>query len=228
MATANADTQWAVASVLFVTFYFVFHLRSVFLAVMGVLLIVFSFPLTALINIGIVGNIFYSVLHNIAIFIVLGVAADDIFVFIDGWRQSARNKYIGHDKRRRLPYAFRRAARATATTSTTTSAAFMANAFNPMIPMASFGIYAAILIMVTYTLIILLFPPIIIWYEDNLAHRCKRTNNEVETLQADEKPETGRIEHFFSTSVNSFVKRFRLIIITISVIWTVSAVYMAS
>ena len=177
MATANADTQWAAASVLFVTFYFVFHLRSVFLAVMGVLLIVFAFPLTALINQGLIGNIFYSVLHNIAVFIVLGVAADDIFVFIDGWRQSATNKYIGHDRRRRLAYAFRRAARATATTSATTAAAFAANASNPMIPMASFGIYAAVLILVCYALLILLFPPIIICYEDNLAHRCKRSNN---------------------------------------------------
>jgi hypothetical protein len=35
---------------------------------------------------GIFRNTFYTTLHTLAIFIVLGIAADDIFVFIDGWR----------------------------------------------------------------------------------------------------------------------------------------------
>ena len=37
---------------------------------------------------GIFGNTYYSTLHSLAIFILLGIAADDIFVFVDGWRQS--------------------------------------------------------------------------------------------------------------------------------------------
>jgi len=83
---ANSDVGWAMFSVIFVIIYLTFHLRSVFLAMNGILLILFCFPVTALINMGIFQNSFYTTLHTLAIFIVLGIAADDIFVFIDGWR----------------------------------------------------------------------------------------------------------------------------------------------
>jgi protein dispatched 1 len=99
----------------------------------------------------------------LAIFIILGIAADDIFVFVDGWKQSLSNPIIAHDRRRRLPYAFRRAVRATATTSSTTAAAFLANLSSPLLPMRSFGLYCAVLIIVNYALLIIFLPPLIIW-----------------------------------------------------------------
>lgn len=142
------------------------------MSIYGIILILFSFPVTAMISEGICRNTFYSTLHSLVIFIVLGIAADDIFVFVDAWRQSENIQMIRNDKHKRLAYAFRRAARATATTSSTTSAAFLANAFSPIMPIASFGIYAAIIISVNYLLIIFFFPPMIIWYEENLSGRC--------------------------------------------------------
>jgi len=80
------DTQWSVFSLLFVFLYFIFHLESAFLAAMGILMILFSFAVTAIINEGIFRNTYYSSLHTLVIFIVLGIAADDIFVFVDAWR----------------------------------------------------------------------------------------------------------------------------------------------
>ena len=64
---------------------------------MGILIILLSFGLTAVINEGIIRNTFYSSLHSLVIFIVLGIAADDIFVFIDAWRQSANIRMISDD-----------------------------------------------------------------------------------------------------------------------------------
>jgi len=80
------DQSWAGASLLFVFFYFVFKLESSFLGAVGIMLILFSFPLTQVINEGIFRNTFYSSLHILVIFIVLGIGADDIFVFYDGWK----------------------------------------------------------------------------------------------------------------------------------------------
>lgn len=88
----KSDVAYAVFSVMFVQAYFVFHLRSFFLATIGVILIIFSFPLTSIICEGVLRITYYSNLHNMVIFIVLGIAADDIFVFIDAWRQSAAIK----------------------------------------------------------------------------------------------------------------------------------------
>ena len=150
-------------------------------------MILFSFPVTAVLNEGIIRNSFFSSLHTLVIFIVLGIAADDIFVFVDAWRQSENIKLIRGDIRMRLAYSFRRAARATATTSSTTSVAFLANAFSPIMPIASFGIYAAIIIAVNYGVIILMFPPIIVWYDSSWKDRycpCmnKYTEDKVENL----------------------------------------------
>lgn len=80
------DTQFAVFSILFVFLYFTVHLQSLFLATLGIIIILMSFGLTAMINEGVIRNSYYSSLHSLVIFIVLGIAADDIFVFIDAWR----------------------------------------------------------------------------------------------------------------------------------------------
>ncbi len=83
------DQSWAGASLLFVLLYFIYKLESAFLGGMGILLILMSLPLTQVINRGIIRNSFYSSLHVLVIFIVLGVGVDDIFVGMDGCKQCA-------------------------------------------------------------------------------------------------------------------------------------------
>ena len=161
------DVVWAAASILFVLFYFMWHLKSLILAGAATVLIALSFSLNAIVNRLIIGNMYYSTVHNLTIFIVCGIAADDVFVLVDGFRQTAYNEVIADGMKRRMAYSFRRAGRATLTTSATTAAAFLANAWNPMMPMASFGIYSATLVLVVYVLIIIFLPPIILWVETN-------------------------------------------------------------
>mmetsp|Transcript_4511 Transcript_4511/g.7685 ORF Transcript_4511/g.7685 Transcript_4511/m.7685 type:complete len:401 (+) Transcript_4511:884-2086(+) len=232
-ALAEEDTQWAVFSVLFVYIYLAIHLKSMVLALHGVLLIIFSFAMSAIINQGIFRNTFNSTLHSLVIFIVLGIAADDIFVFVDGWSQSKSISLINDDRRKRLAYSFRRAARATLTTSSTTSVAFLANAFSPIMPIASFGIYAGIIISVNYLLIILLFPPMVIWYEDHLLGKwclCgekKEETTQITDLTTSQKRQTGTVEAFFEFKWNDFVFAQRYLIVGLFFVWTVVAVYFA-
>lgn len=159
------DTSYAAFSVMFVLFYFVVHLRSFFLAFIGVLLIGLSFGLTAILCIGAFRVTYYSNLHMLVIFIVLGIAADNIFVLIDAWRQSACIKEYKGSLHMRMSYAWKRAVRAIAVTSSTTAVAFLANAFSPLMPIKSFGIYAAIIIPSNYLLVIMIFPSAVIFYE---------------------------------------------------------------
>ena len=81
--------MWASFSVLFVFVYLVYHLRSFFLGMISMSLILFSFPLTQIFCEGVFKVTYFGNLHAMVIFIVLGIAADDIFVFIDSWRQSS-------------------------------------------------------------------------------------------------------------------------------------------
>ena len=59
----DSDSSWAAASVLFVFFYFILHMKSVMLAATGVILIALAFPLNAIINQAIIGNTYFSSIH---------------------------------------------------------------------------------------------------------------------------------------------------------------------
>ena len=49
MILVDGDTFFAVFSVLFVYFYLTVHLKSIFLGTFGIIMILFSFPITAFI-----------------------------------------------------------------------------------------------------------------------------------------------------------------------------------
>ena len=61
-------------------------------------------------------------LHVLAIYLVLGIGADDLFVFYDAWLQSNHEPpHISGSDLTRMNYAYQRAAGAMLTTSFTTS-----------------------------------------------------------------------------------------------------------
>ena len=99
------------------------------------------------------------------VFIVLGIAADDIFVFIDAWRQSATFPQFQGDVYKRMAYTFRRAVRAMAVTSSTTAVAFFVNITSQLMPIRAFGIFAGVIVLVNYLLVVTFFPPAILFYE---------------------------------------------------------------
>merc|ERR1719272_2598603 len=55
-----------------------------------------------------------------------------------------------------------------AVTSSTTAVAFFANAFSPLLNIAAFGIFAGIIVPINYFLVVMIFPPAVVWYEDNI------------------------------------------------------------
>jgi len=88
MAVALGDALKAIFSCLFVFLYLNFHTHSCFLSALGMGIIVLSFPFTAVITNGIFQIKYFGFLQIMIIYIVLGIAADDIFVFYDAYQQS--------------------------------------------------------------------------------------------------------------------------------------------
>ena len=86
ISLVGKDAFFAFYSLFFVYLYLYYHLGSFFLASIGISIIVFSFPMTSVITRSLLGVNYFGFLHVLIVFIVLGIAADDIFVFIDGWR----------------------------------------------------------------------------------------------------------------------------------------------
>ena len=72
-----------------------------------------------------------------------------------------------------MAYSVKRAAKAIAVTSSTTSVAFFANAGSPLIPIKAFGIYASIMVIVNYGMVILVMPSVQMIYETKIKHKEK-------------------------------------------------------
>lgn len=164
-----SDTFYAAFSVFFVFCYLLFDLKSFFLAFVGISLIGFSFGTTALIYQGVLRVTFFSNLNMLVIFIVLGTATNDVYIFMDAWRQSGCIEEYKGSYHMRMSYAFKRAFKTMAIASVARIGVFLANILSPMMAIQSFGIYAAIIIPVNFLLIIAMFPPAIIIYEQTFA-----------------------------------------------------------
>ena len=145
-------------SIIFVWIWICTHVWSLFIGSLGMLEILLSIPVTY--TIYTIWVPYYSQMHILAIFLVLGVGADDVFVMTDGWKQSVRDviPVPGETKRqrleRRMTYAYGRTASAVFNTSFTTAMAFVSTAISPIMTISAFGTYAAIAILVNYVMVI--------------------------------------------------------------------------
>jgi predicted RND superfamily exporter protein len=103
----------------------------------------------------------------LSIFIVCAIGADDIFVFMDAYKQSAyKGPAVNANIATRLSWVWRKSGLAMAITSATTCAAFLCTCFSPMAETRSFGIFAALVILWDYLLVMSLFCSAVIVYHD--------------------------------------------------------------
>lgn len=160
------------AAFTFTFLYIWFHVGSFFIALCSLFMILLSFPLTQLIFTYVFKVMFNSPTNQVAIFIVFGIAADNIFIFCDAYKQGANYPLMVKNEKRRLAYAWRRAQMSILVTASTTSVAFLANMFSELVPTQSFGIYAATVIPINYVLMLIMTPPAQIIYERYFKHRC--------------------------------------------------------
>eukprot|EP00357_Protocruzia_adherens_P026445 CAMPEP_0115036516 /NCGR_PEP_ID=MMETSP0216-20121206/42175_1 /TAXON_ID=223996 /ORGANISM="Protocruzia adherens, Strain Boccale" /LENGTH=667 /DNA_ID=CAMNT_0002416371 /DNA_START=1243 /DNA_END=3246 /DNA_ORIENTATION=+ len=101
----------------------------------------------------------------LSIFVILGIAADDIFVFVDAWNQSAEIPALRNEFSKRFSYVYRRASKAMFVTTLTTFCAFLATSISDIAPISAFGLFSANLVMSNYFLVITYFPICLIFKE---------------------------------------------------------------
>ena len=169
-----ADGVKAFISIFLVWLFCIAHTQSVFLASFGMLHILLSFPfayffLQLFLDVGALG-----LLNFFSLFIILGIGADDIFIYIDAWRQSAvffpRASYDEDDEGEtawledRFEYSYKRSAWAMLVTSLTTSAAFLMNLSSSVPPIQIFGFFTAFMVLTNYIMVITYFPCLVIVY----------------------------------------------------------------
>ena len=172
MAVFNRDLNFAILSIILVWVYTSIHLKSVFLSSFGMMQVVFIFPISLFIYKDVCQIIYFSLLQMLVIFILLGISADNFFIFNDAWTQALAFPKLREDMDRRMAFTYRRAVRAIIVTSGTTAIAFLSTCFSALMPIASFGVWAAMCVSVNFVLTITMFPCMLTIHERYIKYRC--------------------------------------------------------
>ena len=162
-----ADMTFAMFSMLSVFAYLYFDLGSLLLAAFGFFEIVLSVPLSFVIF-AVLGNENVSFLQFMGIFIILGIGADDVFVFMDSYKQSLSIPDLTDEQRFHAGY--QRAASAMLVTSATSGCAFFATAISPIPAVAAFGLTMGFMVIINYALVMTWFPSGVLIFH---RHCCK-------------------------------------------------------
>ena len=156
------DMSLVIGSICFIMLFLLFQTGSFWVSGWAVLSIMTGFSGANLIYRIALDFRYFGIFHVLAIFILLCIGADDVFVFYDTWKFSAHYQYksLAH----RLSDCYRKAAGAMLYTSLTTAVAFAVSAASPLLGISTFGLFSALLIVVNYISVIVFFPTVIVTY----------------------------------------------------------------
>lgn len=202
------DLALAAGSFIFIFTFLCIQVRSFWIASWAMFSIMGSFMATNLIYRCIIQFEYFGIFHVLSIFIILGIGADDVFIFLDSWRDTGLYDYPSLEHR--FSDAYRRAAMAMAVTSITTAAAFLASAFSPLLAISSFGVFSAILVMLAYVSVITFLPTVVMLHHLHIASMCAACNcrccappgDQVAPIDAHKAPAGGK------SGSEGFVQRF--------------------
>lgn len=165
------DTVFAAVALGVVAMFIVAHTSSLFLAIMTALQVFFSIPISLIIYWYIFNIPFFSVLQVFAIYLLVGIAADDVFVFTDAWKQSFVVLSSQDDLYTRMVWTYSRAVAAMTVTTVTTAFAFLLLLTSPIMPIATLGAWAALIITVQFILVITAYPCVLVLWQRYFRNR---------------------------------------------------------
>ena len=154
-----------IACLALIWLYVTFHLRSLFLSSVAMLNIATSIPMALVLYNLVFGISFFSLLHILVLLIILGIGADNTFIFNDTWNSTKDIPALKDNLENRAAYTFRKASKAIIATSITNLVAFLGTCFSSIMPITAFGIFAIIIVTLNYILIIFILPTQYIFYE---------------------------------------------------------------
>ncbi|XP_028393656.1 LOW QUALITY PROTEIN: protein dispatched homolog 3-like [Dendronephthya gigantea] len=109
---------------------------------------------------------YMGILNGVSLFVIIGIGVDDIFVFINTFRQAVDNKDVGN----RIMHTIYVAGKATFFTSFTTAAAFGANALSPIPAIHDFGVFMAILVASCWVSVLFIMSPSLTLWHSGIEH----------------------------------------------------------
>ena len=131
--------------------YMCFHMKSIFLALISLSNIMMSIPITMVVYHYVMKITYFSNPHLSIIIVIIGIGADDIIVFHDIW-EGVYNET--KNQKTRLNYIYHRAQKQMLITSLTSTIAFLSCINSRVMPIQSFGIFAAMVVPLCYLITI--------------------------------------------------------------------------
>lgn len=165
------------------------HTTSFVLSIATIFQILLSFPFAFFFFHFIFQQRYFGALQVLTVFLLLGIGADDVFVFTDAWKQAGVKLGEDVDLETRMAWTYRRSVRAMTVTSFTTAAAFFVTSVSPLMPISTLGVWAAALVLLQFFLVISFYPCAVVTW-----HRFWRPRLFVQRFRKVEDPEELKIE----------------------------------
>lgn len=157
------DMHLALYTIVFVVaFLFVFTRFSPYLTICGFISIVTPIAMAYYLFRVISGVKSVGILSGISVFIIIGIGVDDVFVFVNTFRQAHSSISLES----RLSRTLVTAGKSTFFTSFTTCVAFLANYFSEMPAIRYFGLFMALIVGSCWVTVFTIMPPAL-----NMWHR---------------------------------------------------------
>lgn len=239
----KADAKLCVGSIIIIFVLLVLHTRSLFLSMVAITQVAMSFLSAYVIYRYVFRISYFSVLHVFAIYLLLGIGADDVFVFTDTWEQAEVHQ-PNAPLYNRMAWTYTRAIRAMGITSLTTAASFIVMMIMPIMPLAASGLWAALLITVQFTLVCTVYPCALTIWQRHLRHQSHlpQTNTDINrsssVLSGIWAHLTGRsrtgtreyrfLERWFNGPYLSWLERWRYALLVYAIIQIIISAGLAS
>ena len=157
------------------------YTQSFFITSMGSLAIVFAMVIAYFIYHVVFRVPFFSYLNIISFIVVVGVGADDVFVYLDIWRHTKMMR-PDVDIASWVDTTLKHAALAMFVTSFTTATAFYTNVLSAITALRVFGIFAGTAILMNYVMMITWLPAVIVihdkYFNRCCGRRCRRSDDD--------------------------------------------------
>ncbi len=203
------DAEYISGSIIFFFVWMVLHTRSIFLSVFSMVSVAISFPISYLLYRSLLGIQYVGVFHMLTIFLIFGIATDNMFIFLDAYRHSKCHSKAKFKVSARIKYCFYRAVKPIAIASGITMIAFGTMYFSYIVPVMAFGVAMGILIFVNFLLLLVNFIPAVVLNTKYISKMCdciaclKKVVTPIQTLAEEqrEKKEDQRFQKIQSQKV---------------------------
>lgn len=148
------------------------HAGSMFIAGMAFFQMIMAFLVSYFVYQIVFWMPFFPFLNLTGIFIVIGIGADDVFVFIEAWHRTGRELPVGSTREQRMIETLSAAGSSMLVTSLTTSAAFFANIVSPICAIKCFGLYCGMVVSIDFIMVMIFLPAVVLFYDKSIA-ACK-------------------------------------------------------